>query len=146
MLRTLNSMVISPTQIFFHYFSCSLFVFFLQNISSKTLGMLVLDSVERSIDPLSGEIQVFKFLNHLYNSARDYERLSTESQIHNALRAVEAHTQTLADIEAAQQTSQRRLALDVNHYQVPRRIGRGDPFATIDVWSFRIYNAIEMST
>ncbi|TRY70638.1 hypothetical protein TCAL_15040 [Tigriopus californicus] len=110
MLRTLNSM----------------------NISSKTLGMLVLDSVERSIDPLSGEIQVFKFLNHLYNSARDYERLSTESQIHNALRAVEAHTQTLADIEAAQ-SSQRQLALDANHYQVPRRIGRGDPFATIDV-------------
>ena len=75
---------------------------FLQNISSKTLGKLVIDSVERSVDPLSGEIQVFKFLNQLYHSAREYERLSAESQIHRALRAVEAHSETLAAIEAAQ--------------------------------------------
>ena len=29
----------------------------LQDISSKTLGQLVLDAVERSIDPITGEIQ-----------------------------------------------------------------------------------------
>ena len=72
-----------------------------QNISSKTLGQLVLDAVERSVDPLTGEIQVFKFLSHLYTSARDYERMTTESRIHTALRAVEAHSHTLSAIEAA---------------------------------------------
>lgn len=71
-----------------------------QDISPKTLGKLVLDSVERSVDPLSGEIVVFKFLNHLYHSARDYERMSAESMIHIALQAVEAHSQTLAQMEA----------------------------------------------
>ena len=75
------------------------FHLFLQNISPKTLGRLVLDAVERSVDPLSNEIQVFKFLNNLYNSAREYERMSTESQIHFALREVEAHSKTLAKIE-----------------------------------------------
>ncbi len=74
----------------------------LQNISSKTLGQLVLDAVERSIDPLSGEIQVFRFLSHLYQSARDYERMTTENRIQSALRAVEAHSQTLSAIEEAQ--------------------------------------------
>ena len=59
----------------------------------------MLDAVERSVDPLNNEIQVFKFLNHLYNSARDYERLSTESQIHFAFREVEAHSKTFAKIE-----------------------------------------------
>ena len=65
------------------------------------MGQLVLDAVERSVDPLTGEIQVFKFLSHLYQSARDYERMTTESRIHTALRAVEAHSQTLSAIEAA---------------------------------------------
>ena len=73
--------------------------FTLQNISPKTLGKLVLDAVERSVDSLTGEIQVFKFLNHLYHSARDYERMSAESMIHIALQAVEAHSQTLSQIE-----------------------------------------------
>ena len=73
--------------------------FSLQNISPKTLGKLVLDAVERSVDSLTGEIQVFKFLNHLYHSARDYERMSAESMIHIALQAVEAHSQTLSQIE-----------------------------------------------
>ena len=59
----------------------------------------MLDAVERSVDPLTNEIQVFKFLNNLYISARDYERISTESQIHFALREVEAHSKTLAKIE-----------------------------------------------
>ena len=86
------------------YFHClrkvkELIHLFLQNISPKTLGRLVLDAVERSVDPLSNEIQVFKFLNNLYNSAREYERMSTESQIHFALREVEAHSKTLAKIE-----------------------------------------------
>ena len=72
---------------------------YLQNISPKTLGKLVLDAVERSVDSLTGEIQVFKFLNHLYHSARDYERMSAESMIHIALQAVEAHSQTLSQIE-----------------------------------------------
>ena len=71
----------------------------LQNISAKTLGRLVLDAVESSVDQETDEIQVFKFLNNLYISARDYERLSTESQIHFALREVEAHSKTLAKIE-----------------------------------------------
>jgi flagellar motility protein MotE (MotC chaperone) len=35
------------------------------NISPKTLGRLVLDAVERSVEPLTNEIQVFKFLNNL---------------------------------------------------------------------------------
>ena len=74
-------------------------IIFKQNISPKTLGRLVLDAVERSVDPLTNEIQVFKFLNNLYISARDYERMSTESQIHFALREVEAHSKTLAKIE-----------------------------------------------
>ena len=60
----------------------------------------MLDAVERSVNPESGEIQVFKFLNHLYHSARDYERLSAESKIKLALQAVEAHSDTLAKIEA----------------------------------------------
>ena len=72
----------------------------LQNISPKTLGKLVLDSVERSVDPITEEIQVFKFLNHLYHAARDYERISAENMIHSALQAVEAHSQPLAQIEA----------------------------------------------
>ena len=75
------------------------FISYLQNISPKTLGKLVLDAVERSVDSLTGEIQVFKFLNHLYHSARDYERMSAESMIHIALQAVEAHSQTLSQIE-----------------------------------------------
>ena len=56
--------------------------------------------MERSVDTLTGEIQVFKFLSHLYTSARDYERMTTESRIQTALRAVEAHSQTLTAIEA----------------------------------------------
>jgi len=79
------------------------------NISPKTLGRLVLDAVERSVDPLNNEIQVFKFLNNLYNSARDYERLSTESQIHFALREVEAHSKTLAKIEEQTITCSKRV-------------------------------------
>ena len=51
-----------------------------------------MDSIERSVDPLTQEIQVLRFLNNLYISARDYERLLTENQIHSALRAVEVHT------------------------------------------------------
>ena len=47
---------------------------YFQNISSKTLGKLVVDAVERSSDPLSGEVQVFRFLNQLYSSAR-YKRI-----------------------------------------------------------------------
>ena len=48
------------------YFYClrkvkELIHLFLQNISPKTLGRLVLDAVERSVDPLSNEIQVFKY-------------------------------------------------------------------------------------
>lgn len=58
-----------------------------------------MDAVERSVDSLTGEIQVFKFLNHLYHSAREYERMSAESMIHIALQAVEAHSNTLAQIE-----------------------------------------------
>ena len=76
---------------------CSNFV--LQKISPKTLGRLVLDSIERSVDPITKEIQVLRFLNNLYISARDYERLVTENQIHSALRAVEVHTKTLEKIE-----------------------------------------------
>ena len=68
-----------------------------QNISPKTLGKLVLDAVDQSVDPLSREIQVFQFLNHLYHSAREYERISAETMIHNVLQAVEAHS---AQIEA----------------------------------------------
>ena len=68
----------------------------------------MLDAVERSIDPLNNEIQVFKFLNNLYNSARDYERLSTESQIHFALREVEAHSKTLAKIEEQTKTTSKQ--------------------------------------
>merc|ERR1711881_739063 len=78
------------------------------NISPKTLGKLVLDAVERSVDSLTGEIQVFKFLNHLYHSARDYERMSAESMIHIALQAVEAHSQTLAQIEVETNRDQSR--------------------------------------
>ena len=63
------------------------------------MGRLVLDAVERSVDPLTGEIQVFKFLNCLYHSARDYERLSTENMIHIALQAVEEHSLTLEKLE-----------------------------------------------
>ncbi len=98
MLRSLNSMVLK-TQIW-SKIEPNLFVSFrFQNISPKTLGKLVLDAVERSVDSVTGEIQVFKFLNHLYHSARDYERMSAESMIHIALQAVEAHSQTLAAIE-----------------------------------------------
>ena len=46
-----------------------------------------MDAVNRSVDPLTKEIQVFKFLNNLYNSAREFERMSTETQIHSALKA-----------------------------------------------------------
>lgn len=96
MLRSLNSMVIQRQ---FSLWVCFLSLFNFQNISPKTLGKLVLDAVERSVDSLSGEIQVFKFLNHLYHSARDYERMSAESMIHIALQQVEAHSQTLNNIE-----------------------------------------------
>ena len=59
-----------------------------QKISQKTLGSLVLDAVERSVDPVTNEIQVFKFLNHLYHSTRDYERLAADSLLSRALQAV----------------------------------------------------------
>ena len=77
----------------------------------------MLDAVERSVDPLNNEIQVFKFLNHLYNSARDYERLSTESQIHFALREVEAHSKTLAKIEEQTIFSSKRMETKRNATQ-----------------------------
>ena len=99
MLRSLNSMVKYRDARITSNSPINLKSF--QNISSKTLGQLVLDAVERSVDPLTGEIQVFKFLSHLYQSARDYERMTTESRIHTALRAVEAHSHTLSAIEAA---------------------------------------------
>ena len=96
MLKSLNSMVRLLLNLVYN-----LYVFlWLQNISPKTLGKLVLDAVDRSVDPLSREIQVFQFLNHLYHSAREYERISAETMIHNALQAVEAHSATLAQIEA----------------------------------------------
>ena len=98
MLRSLNSMVNNSK--FLKAFLIWLQNLLLQNISPKTLGKLVLDSVERSVDPITEEIQVFKFLNHLYHAARDYERISAENMIHSALQAVEAHSQTLAQIEA----------------------------------------------
>ena len=74
----------------------------------------MLDAVERSVDSLTGEIQVFKFLNHLYHSARDYERMSAESMIHIALQAVEAHSQTLSQIEVITRT---RPSLNNNNEQ-----------------------------
>ena len=96
-----------------------------QNISAKTLGRLVLDAVERSVDPLSNEIQVFKFLNNLYISARDYERMSTESQIHFALREVEAHSKTLAKIEeqtimSKQMRETKRITTTIESHQQTR--------------------------
>ena len=69
--------------------------------------------MERSIEPLSDEIQVFKFLNHLYHSARDYERMSTENMIHTALQAVEAHSQTLAQIEAETRPNLEKTAINL---------------------------------
>ena len=78
-----------------------MFLFCLQNISAKSLGSLVLDSIERSVDPLTKDIQVLRFLDNLLVSARDYERLLTENQIHSALRAVEVHTKTMQKIEEA---------------------------------------------
>ena len=97
------------------------FFSFQQNISAKTLGRLVLDAVERSVDPLSNEIQVFKFLNNLYISARDYERMSTESQIHFALREVEAHSKTLAKIEE-QTISSKQMMEETKQKLMPSRV------------------------
>ncbi|CAB4057847.1 unnamed protein product [Lepeophtheirus salmonis] len=63
------------------------------NISPSSLGKLVLDAVEHSIDPNDGEIQVFKFLNHLYHGTRDYERVSGENMIQKALDAIDKENQ-----------------------------------------------------
>ncbi len=83
MLRSLNSMVRSKNeQVKTRLSECETFR---QNISSRTLGKLVLDAVQRSVDPLTKEVQVFKFLNHLYHSVRDFERLTTENQVSNVL-------------------------------------------------------------
>lgn len=98
MLRALNNMVYASTMNGSIWASCLTIATIgcvFQKVSAATLGRLVLDSVERSIDPASNQVQVFKFLNNLYNSARDYERLSSESQIRSALREVEEHAEAL---------------------------------------------------
>ncbi|XP_023327346.1 EF-hand and coiled-coil domain-containing protein 1 [Eurytemora carolleeae] len=67
MLRTLNSM----------------------RIGQRALGKLVVQAVDQSVDPVLGDIQVFKFLSCLYHSTREYERLAADSMLTRALEAVE---------------------------------------------------------
>jgi len=57
-------------------------------ISQEILGGLVLDAVEKAYDTTKGEVQVFKFLNLLYQSTRDYERQSADNLLSEALDAV----------------------------------------------------------
>ena len=48
----------------------------------------MLDAVEKAYDTTKGEVQVFKFLNLLYQSTRDYERQSADNLLSEALDAV----------------------------------------------------------
>jgi len=57
-------------------------------VSNDILGKLVLDAVEKAYDEVKGEVQVFRFLNLLYHSTRDYERKSADSLLSDALDAV----------------------------------------------------------
>merc|ERR1719193_895145 len=59
------------------------------NISQKALGRLVLEAVEKSVDPIGGQVQVFKFLNNLYHTSREYERLAADHMLVQALEAVD---------------------------------------------------------
>ena len=52
------------------------------------MGKLVLDAVEKAYDEVKGEVQVFRFLNLLYHSTREYERKSADSLLSDALDAV----------------------------------------------------------
>ena len=62
--------------------------FLLQKVSNDILGKLVVDAVEKAYDEVKGEVQVFRFLNLLYHSTRDYERKSADSLLSDALDAV----------------------------------------------------------
>jgi len=57
-------------------------------VSNDVLGKLVIDAVEKAYDDVKGEVQVFKFLNILYLSSRDYERQSADSLLTDALDAI----------------------------------------------------------
>jgi len=57
-------------------------------ISNEILGTLVLEAVEKAYDDSKGEVQVFEFLNILYQSSREYERQSADNLLSEALGAV----------------------------------------------------------
>jgi transcriptional regulator NrdR family protein len=57
-------------------------------VSNDVLGKLVLEAVEKAYDEVKGEVQVFRFLNILYHSTREYERKSADSLLTDALDAV----------------------------------------------------------
>merc|ERR1719483_261721 len=57
-------------------------------VSNDILGKLVLDAVEKAYDDVKGEVEVFRFLNILYQSTRDFERKSADSLLTDALDAV----------------------------------------------------------
>ena len=60
----------------------------MQKISNEILGTLVLEAVEKAYDESKGEVQVFKFLNILYQSTREYERQSADNLLLEAMGAV----------------------------------------------------------
>ena len=63
-------------------------IYCFQKVSNDVLGKLVIDAVEKAYDDVKGEVQVFKFLNILYLSSRDYERQSADSLLTDALDAI----------------------------------------------------------
>jgi len=60
-----------------------------QDLPHDVLGRLIVESVERSLDPSTGEVHVFRFLSALYRSARERERAAAEGGLRSALLAVE---------------------------------------------------------
>ncbi|KAK2701557.1 hypothetical protein QYM36_019799 [Artemia franciscana] len=66
------------------------FIIFSSNsLSRRSVGRIIIEAVERSVDPQTKECNIIKFLATLQQSSSEMERLGTESLINLALSAVQ---------------------------------------------------------
>ncbi|KAK2718975.1 hypothetical protein QYM36_006105 [Artemia franciscana] len=59
------------------------------SLSRRSVGRIIIEAVERSVDPQTKECNIIKFLATLQQSSSEMERLGTESLINLALSAVQ---------------------------------------------------------
>ncbi|KAK2718971.1 hypothetical protein QYM36_006101, partial [Artemia franciscana] len=57
------------------------------SLSRRSVGRIIIEAVERSVDPQTKECNIIKFLATLQQSSSEMERLGTESLINLALSA-----------------------------------------------------------